>query len=108
VFFTTADLLNLDVDVIFYDTTSASFSIDEEDDDAGEDDTDSEGALREYGRSKRRVSPQVVSRCSDADGLPVRSWVFPGNTTDTTTVAKVKEDLQGWKLGARFSWAKAA
>ena len=32
-------------------------------------------------------------------GLPVRSWVFPGNMTDVTTVAKVKRDLEGWKLG---------
>ena len=33
------------------------------------------------------------------DGLPVRSWVFPGNTVDATTVAQVKESLRGWKLG---------
>ena len=25
------------------------------------------------------------------DGLPVRSWVFPGQTNDITTVEKVKE-----------------
>jgi hypothetical protein len=31
VFFHTADLLNLDVDLVFYDTTTASFSVDEED-----------------------------------------------------------------------------
>ena len=33
------------------------------------------------------------------EGLPVRSWVFPGNTSDMATVAKVKADLKGWKLG---------
>jgi len=33
------------------------------------------------------------------DGLPVRSWVFPGNTVDATTVAQVKESLRGWRLG---------
>ena len=32
------------------------------------------------------------------EGLPVRSWVLPGNTTDATTIAKVKADLRGWKL----------
>jgi transposase len=32
------------------------------------------------------------------DGFPVRHWVFPGNTVDVTTVAKVKEDLRGWQL----------
>ncbi len=33
------------------------------------------------------------------DGLPVRSWVFYGNTVDVTTVEKVKQDLRGWRLG---------
>ena len=35
IFFATADLFNLDVDVVFYDTTTASFTLDEAD--AGED-----------------------------------------------------------------------
>jgi len=35
VFFRTADLFNLEVDLIFYDTTTAAFAIDEEDDDQG-------------------------------------------------------------------------
>jgi len=29
----------------------------------------------------------------------VRSWVFPGNTSDVDTVERVKSDLRGWKLG---------
>jgi transposase len=33
------------------------------------------------------------------EGIPVRSWVFPGNTSDATTVEKVRADLRGWKLG---------
>jgi transposase len=28
----------------------------------------------------------------------VKSWVFPGNRTDVTTVEEVKEDLRGWRL----------
>jgi transposase len=32
------------------------------------------------------------------DGLPVRSWVFRGDTVDVETVAQVKADLRGWKL----------
>ena len=28
----------------------------------------------------------------------MRSWVFPGNTVDVSTVARVREDLGGWKL----------
>lgn len=30
--------------------------------------------------------------------MPVRSWVFPGNTTDVTTIERVKADLRGWRL----------
>jgi len=33
------------------------------------------------------------------EGLPVRCWVFPGNTTDVNTVEKVHSDLRGWSLG---------
>jgi len=36
-------------------------------------------------------------------GLPVRLWVWPGNTTDTTVLAEVKEDLAGWQLN-RTVW----
>jgi transposase len=41
----------------------------------------------------------VVALAVTREGLPVRSWVFPGNTTDVTTVKKVKRDLKGWNLG---------
>jgi len=27
--------------------------------------------------------------------IPVRSWVFPGNTSDVTTVTMIKDDLHG-------------
>ena len=96
VFFHTANLFNLVVDLIFYDTTSASFSIDEED-----EDTESAEGLRKYGLSKNGTwSPQVVVALAvTRDGLPVRSWVFPGNTSDVETIKKVRADLRGWKLG---------
>jgi hypothetical protein len=58
--------------------------------------------LRKRGHSKasRDENPQVVVGLAlTRDGLPVRSWVFPGNTMDATTVAQVKEELRGWKLG---------
>jgi transposase len=96
VFFHVANLFNLVVDVIFYDTTTASFSIDEED-----EDTDSGPGFRKYGHSKDGSwSPQiVVALAVTREGLPVKSWVFPGNTSDVDTVKKVREDLRGWKLG---------
>lgn len=96
VFATTANLFNLDVDVIFYDTTSAAFAIDYEDEDTEEAD-----GLRKLGHSKLGTwTPQViVALAVTREGYPVRSWVFPGNTTDVTTVEKVKADLKDWKLG---------
>ena len=96
VFFHTANLFNLVVDLIFYDTTTASFSIDEEDEDG-----EIGAGLRKYGHSKDGTwSPQiVVALAVTREGLPVRSWVFPGNTSDVDTIKKVREDLRGWKLG---------
>jgi hypothetical protein len=55
VFFATADLFNLEVDLVFFDATSTYIEKDE-----GPD------------------LPQVV--------IPVRCWVFPGNTSDMKTV----------------------
>ena len=97
VFFETANLFNLEVDVIFYDTTTASFSIDY----ADEDSEEGEEGLRQFGHPKEGGwAPQVVVALAvTRDGLPVRSWVFPGNTSDVTTIEKVKADLRGWKLG---------
>jgi len=91
IYWKTADLLNMDVDLIFYDTTSVSFEIDEED----------EGGLRKRGYSKegRPDAPQVVvGMAVTRDGFPVKTWVFPGNTTDVTTISRVKNDLRGWRL----------
>jgi transposase len=41
------------------------------------------------------------------EGLPVRCWVFPGNTTDVNTVEKVRSDLRGWSLGRALFVADA-
>lgn len=94
IFFHVADLLNLEVDLIFYDTTTCRFSIDEADD-------EEEGGLRQFGRPKEGGwAPQViVALAVTREGLPVRSWVFPGNTSDVTTVKQIRKDLRGWKLG---------
>lgn len=92
IFFETANLFNLQVDLIFYDTTTASFAIDYE------DDTDS--GLRRFGHCKEGGwGPQVVVALAvTREGLPVRSWVFPGNTADVSTVEKIRTDLRGWNL----------
>ena len=81
------------MDLIFYDTTTLYFETDEEDEE--------EGGLRMRGHNKegRDGNPQVVvGMAVTRDGLPVKSWVFPGNTGDVTTIARIREDLRGWRL----------
>jgi transposase len=98
VFFATADLLNLEVDLLFFDTTSTYFERDTPDG-AGEDGTP---AFRAYGHSKdhRPDLPQVVIGLAvTREGIPVRVWVWPGNTNDMSVIGEVKDDLRGWRLG---------
>ena len=109
-YFRLADLLNLAVELICYDTTSLHFAIDESDQGHGDDDL-VEGSMaagakvykapRKRGMSNngRADAPQmVVGLAVTRDGLPVRHWVFPGHTVDVTPVTHVKDELQGWKL----------
>jgi transposase len=105
VFFHTADLLNLDVDLVFYDTTTASFSVDEEDEDSDELGM----GLRQWGKPKEGgwAVQVVVALAVTREGLPVRCWVFPGKTTDVKTVEKIKADLRGWKLSRALFVADA-
>jgi hypothetical protein len=107
VYYATADLMSADVDVIFYDTTSLHFEVDAEDElTRGKQFSDGKrrpyAPLRKRGYSKngRDDAPQVVVGLAvTRDGLPVRSWVFPGDTADATTIEQVKKDLAGWRLG---------
>ena len=105
VFFSVASLLNLEVDVVFFDTTSTYFEIDVDDpldDEDGEDPAAADGGLRRLGHSKdhRPDLPQVVIGLAvTREGIPVRVWVWPGNTNDQTVVEQVKSDLTGWRLG---------
>jgi hypothetical protein len=97
VFFNTANLFNMEVDLIFYDTTTASFSIDAEDD----PENHPNATLRKFGHGKEGFwAPQVVVALAvTREGIPVRSWVLPGNTADVSTVEKIRSDLRGWDLG---------
>jgi transposase len=103
IFFQTASLLDLEVDLVFYGTTTVAFSIDtaDEESDAETEDDQAPPALRQYGRPKDGSwsVQMVVALAVTREGLPVRSWVLPGNTADMATVARVKRDLKGWKLG---------
>jgi transposase len=88
-YFQVTDLLSADVSVLFYDTTSVSFYLDE---------ADPEGGLRRHGHSKKKRPdlPQiVVALAINRDGIPVRHWIYPGNRIDKTTVEEVTRDLLG-------------
>ncbi len=90
VFFSVANLLNLEVDLLFFDTTSTYFETEEED------------GFRKYGHSKdhRNDRPQaVVGLAVTREGIPVRSWCFQGNTADMSLIERIKDDLRDWKLG---------
>jgi hypothetical protein len=94
VFFAVANLLNLEVDLLFFDTTSTYFERDEEED--GDD------AFRRFGHSKdhRPDLPQIVIGLAvTKEGIPVRCWCWPGNSNDQQVLAEVKDDLRDWNLG---------
>ncbi|MCP3775653.1 IS1634 family transposase [Paenibacillus sp. MZ04-78.2] len=95
VFHAVADLLQLEVDLLFFDTTSTYFETEDEDDE-----------FRKLGYSKdhRPDLPQVVIGFAvTREGIPIRCWVWPGNTSDMSVVPEVKKDLIGWKLGRVIS-----
>jgi Transposase DDE domain len=102
VFWRAADLFQLDVDLVFYDGTTAWFECDEEDVARQEWRGLTFEPLRKRGHSKegRDNDPQVVIALAvTRDGVPVRSWIFPGNTPDVTTVRTIKDDLRAMRLG---------
>ena len=103
VFFAVAHLLNLEVDLLFFDTTSTYFEADDEDaPGGGERDGQAREGFRRYGKSKdhRDDLPQIVIGLAvTRTGIPVRCWCWPGNTQDQTVLAEVKDDLRAWKLG---------
>ncbi len=114
VFGSVAHLLNLDLDIVFVDTTSTYFEVDVPDELADlQDKVDDDGisrpveqGKRSFGHSKdfRTDLPQVViAMAVTRDGVPVRCWTFPGNTADTAIIRTVKDDLAGWNL-SRMVW----
>jgi transposase len=89
VFFAVADLLNLEVDLILFDTTSTYFE------------TEGEDGFRVFGHSKdhRPDLPQVVvGMAVTKEGIPVRCFVFAGNASDQVIIRQVKDALREWRL----------
>ncbi len=114
VFGSVAHLLNLDLDIVFVDTTSTYWETETADelaelaDDLTDDETTrpAEAGTRAYGHSKdhRGDLPQVVIAMTvTRDRVPVRYWTFTGDTADTEIIRKIKDDLGGWGL-RRLVW----
>jgi len=109
-------LLNPEVDLLFVDTTSTYFELDEADAPVARDargqalplagdggEGDREGArrsgFRTHGRDKdhRDDLPQVVfDMAVTREGIPVRVWSRPGSSSDSALIRQVKEDLSDW------------
>src|SRR5438876_3405972 len=111
------DLLNLEVDLLFFDTTSTYFETEEADEDvprddrgeqvpAGSEEEAGQAGFRANGKSKdsRDDLPQViVGMAVTRDGIPVRVWSWPGNTADSGLIRQVKDDMRDWSRG-RVVW----
>ena len=118
VFGQVANLLNLEVDLLFFDTTSTYFETDEADEPVARDESGlpvTEGpdggapvmrGFRAYGKSKdhRDDLPQVViGMAVTRDGIPVRVWCWPGATSDSALIRQVKDDMRDWTL-SKIVW----
>ena len=118
VFWQVATLLDLEVDLLFFDTTSTYFELDEPDAPVARDergaaladtsggDAATKAGFCTYGKSKdhRDDLPQIiVGMAVTRSGIPVRVWCWPGNTTDQALIRQVKQDLRDWTL-ARVIW----
>ncbi len=117
VFWSTATLLDLEVDLVFFDSTSTYFETESADEATGRDargePVDPEapeavglGSFRTFGHSKdhREDRPQVVvGMAVTRGGIPIRCWSWPGNTADVTMIDQVRADLRDWSL-ARMVW----
>jgi hypothetical protein len=102
VYWALADLLNLEVNLLFFGTTSTYFEADEPDPPS----TDADKGFRTHGHSKdhRRDLPQVVIGLAvTRGGIPIRVWTWPGNASEQELIQQVKDDLRAWKL-SRVVW----
>ncbi len=109
VFFAVANLLNLEVDLLFFDTTSTYFERDTPDPAPTGSTSDGDGAtenagagFRRYGHSKdhRPDLPQIIIGLAvTREGIPVRCWCWPGNVNDAAILPEVRDGLRGWRLG---------
>ena len=113
-----ATVLNLEVDLLFFDTTSSYFELEEADEEvarnwrgekaSGDDDAEPDKAagFRTHGNSKdsRDDLPQIViGMAMTRAGIPVRCWCWPGNASDQVVIRQVKDEMRDWTL-AKIVW----
>ena len=116
VFDRASELLGLEVDLLFFDTTSTYFVTEEADAPVARDQQGSpvpegaagarEAGFRTWGKSKdhRDDLPQIViGMAVTRDGIPLRVWCWPGNTADSALIRQVKDDMRHWSL-SRVVW----
>ena len=111
------DLLNLEVDLLFFDTTSTYFETGGRTGPCRATRTASAWQKTATRLSRRPGSapaasprtlrddlPQVVvGMAVTRDGIPVRVWSWPGSTTDTDLIRQVRDDIREWTL-SRVIW----
>jgi hypothetical protein len=79
------DLFNIDLDLVFWDTTSTYFE------------GSGPGDLAHYGYSKDKRADRLqimVGILMTKEGIPVAHQIFPGNTNDVNTFKAALEDLR--------------
>ena len=119
VFDRASEVLGLEVDLLFFDTTSTYFVTEEADAPVTRDQQGcpvpdgTEGAagatetgFRTWGKSKdhRDDLPQVViGMAVTRNGIPLRVWCWPGNTADSALIRQVKDEVRDWSL-SRVVW----
>src|SRR5712671_3042076 len=117
VYFQVADLLGLEVDLLFFDTTSTYFELEDADEEAarnwrgerasGDDaDPDKTAGFRTHGKSKdsRDDLPQIViGMAVTRQAIPVRCWCWPGNASDQVVIRQVKDEMRDWTL-SKIVW----
>jgi hypothetical protein len=119
VFDRASEVLGLEVDLLFFDTTSTYFVTEEADapvarDQQGNPVPDGTGGaagatetgFRTWGKSKdyRDDLPQVViGMAVTRNGIPLRVWCWPGNTADSALIRQVKDEVRDWSL-SRVVW----
>ena len=93
VFTSVAKEAKLELDLVFLDTTNTYFECDVDESPSG---------LLKRGRSKDNHPELPIVSIAFAvtkQGIPIRCWTFPGNTSDQRIVDQVKSDLGQWNLG---------